>query len=242
MISEVYNCDCLEYMKTLPDKYFELCIADPPYGINATKMGMGGTKDHRRIARKLYKEHTEKGRLNSGSGKLKDRVLNRSMIDWDNQVPSKEYFDELFRVSKHQIIWGGNYFDLPPTRGIICWDKCQPWENFSQIEMAWTSFDYPAKLYRFDNRTTDKIHPTQKPIALYAWILDNYANQGDKIFDPFLGSGSSRIAAYKKGYDFYACELDKDYYDAQEERFRKECFGEIKLNNGKTLTQMSLFC
>jgi site-specific DNA-methyltransferase (adenine-specific) len=219
-LSEVYNCDCFEYMKSLPDKYFELCIADPPYGINAS---------------------TEKGRLNSGSGKLKDRVLNRSMIDWDNQVPSKEYFDELFRVSKNQIIWGGNYFDLPPTRGIICWDKCQPWENFSQIEMAWTSFDYPAKLYRFDNRTTDKIHPTQKPIALYAWILDNYAKQGDKIFDPFIGSGSSRIAAYKKGFDFYGCELDKDYYQAQEERFSRECFGEVKLTNGVTIKQTSLF-
>lgn len=222
MISEVYNCDCLEYMRSLPDKHFDLCIADPPYG-------MGNSR-------------CNKSR-HSGNGKLANRVLNMNadaFEKWDI-APSQEYFDELFRVSKHQIIWGGNYFNLPPTRGIICWDKCQPWENFSQWEMAWTSFDTPASLFRFDNRTGDKIHPTQKPIALYCWLLDKYAKSDYKIFDPYLGSGSSRIAAYKKGFDFYACELDKDYYEAQEERFRRECLGEIKLTNGKVAVQQNLF-
>ena len=148
MISQVYNTDCLEYMKSIPDKFFDLCIADPPYGLD--------------------KKSTY------GRGKLKNRIINRESIhDWDTQPP-KEVFDEIMRVSKNQIIWGGNYFELPPTRGIICWDKCQPWDNFSQIEMAWTSFDIPAKIFRFDNRTKDKIHPTQKPITLYSWILDNY--------------------------------------------------------------------
>ena len=222
MISEVYNCNCLEYMRSLPDKHFDLCIADPPYG-------MGNSR-------------CNKSR-HSGNGKLANRVLNmnaEAFEKWDI-APSQEYFDELFRVSKHQIIWGGNYFNLTPTRGIICWDKCQPWENFSQWEMAWTSFDTPASLFRFDNRTGDKIHPTQKPIALYCWLLDKYAKSDYKIFDPYLGSGSSRIAAYKKGFDFYACELDKDYYEAQEERFRRECLGEIKLTNGKVAVQQTLF-
>lgn len=214
-ISEVYNVDCLEHMKKLPDKCFDLCIADPPYGLDK-KSSMGGPK-------------------------LQDRAFSRGLIhEWD-VAPSKEYFDELFRISKNQIIWGGNYFDLPPTRCIIVWDKVQPWENFSQVEIAWTSFDYPAKLFRFDNRTGGKIHPTQKPIELYAWILDNYANKGDKIFDPFLGSGSSRIAAYKKGFDFYACELGKEYYEAQEERFKRECLGEYKRKDGRTIKQLSLF-
>lgn len=215
MKSEVYNCDCLEYMKSLPDKYFDLCIADPPYGLD--------------------KKSTH------GRGQLKNRIINRDCIhDWDIR-PDAEVFKEIMRVSKHQVIWGGNYFPLPPTRCFVCWDKVQPWSNFSQCEMAWTSFDYPAKMFRFDNRTTKKIHPTQKPIELYAYVLTNFANEGDKIFDPFLGSGSSRIAAYKKGFDFYACELDKDYYQAQEERFKRECLGELKQSNGQIIKQQFLF-
>jgi site-specific DNA-methyltransferase (adenine-specific) len=173
--SEVLNIDCLEYMRGLPDKAFALAIADPPYGINAPNMHMGGTKEHPRIAQRLKMEHSEKGRLNSGGGKLKNRLLNSSMFEWDNAAPSQTFFDELFRVCENVIIWGGNYFNLPPTRCVIAWDKCQPWPNFSQIELAWTSFDKPAKLFKFDNRTNDKIHPTQKPVALYAWLLQNFA-------------------------------------------------------------------
>lgn len=125
--STVYLMDCVEGMKHYPDKYFDLAIVDPPYGIDAPKQA---ATPHQR----------KKGmnRLNSGAGKLKGRVLNNSDTEWDNETPSAEYFLELWRVSKERIIWGGNYFDLPPTRGIICWDKCQPWENFSQIEYAWT--------------------------------------------------------------------------------------------------------
>ena len=239
--SQVHNTDCIQFMKSLPDKCFSLAIADPPYGINAAKFGMGGTKDHRRIARKLYKEHTEKGRLNSGAGKLKDRILNRSMIDWDNQVPEHDFFDELFRVCENVIIWGGNYFPLPPSRCFICWDKVQPWENFSQVEFAWTSFDGPAKLYRYDNRTGDKIHPTQKPIDLYAYCLQWFAKEGDTIFDPMMGSQSSRIAAYKMGFDYVGCELDQDYFTKGCERFDRECHGITQCSNGKKLIQTELF-
>lgn len=206
--------DCMEYMKSISDKFFDLAIVDPPYGLD--------------------KKSTH------GRGKLKNRCLNSGNIQrWDTR-PSKEYFEELFRVSKNQIIWGGNYFNLPPTRCIICWDKMQPWPNFSQIEIAWTSFNSPAKIFKYDNRTDDKIHPTQKPISLYAWILKNYAKSGNKIFDSHLGSGSNHIAAYKLGFDFYATEIDKDYFEAQEDRFRRECYGEIKKEKG-TLIQTSLF-
>ena len=187
--------DCMNLMKTLPDKAFELCICDPPYGM---------------------KEH---GAQNGGAGTLKYRAYHNGCIDRWDIAPSKEYFIELMRVSVNQIIWGGNYFDLPPTRCVICWDKCQPWESFSQWEMAWTSFGKPAGLFKFDNRTGNKIHPTQKPVALYEWLLTRYAKPGDKILDTHLGSGSSRIAAYNLGFDFVGCEIDPDYFKAQEERF-----------------------
>ena len=221
MISEVYNIDCMEYMKTIPDKFFDLAIVDPPYGINAPKMIMGGGFSGGKYNPKNY---TSKKRLNGGSGKLKNRVLNQSDCTWDETPPDENYFKELFRISKNQIIWGGNYFNLPPTRCVIAWDKCQPWENFSQVEIAWTSFDKPAKLYKQMNggfNVEKKIHPTQKPVELYKYLLSRFAEKGNKIFDSHLGSGSSRIAAYDYGYDFYACELSKTYFDKQEERFKK---------------------
>jgi site-specific DNA-methyltransferase (adenine-specific) len=196
-VSEAHNLDCMAYMAGFPDKHFELAIVDPPYGIAATACKHGS------------------------GGKLTSRLLHaavKKLRAWDKK-PGNAYFEELFRVSKNQIIWGGNYFELPPTRGIICWDKVQPWHNFSQWEMAWTSFSRPAALFRYDNRRGGKVHPTQKPIDLYAWLLKKYAKQGDKILDTHLGSGSSRIAAYHLGFDFYACEIDSDYYEAQEERF-----------------------
>lgn len=194
MISEAYNMDCMEYMKSLPDNAFDLAIVDPPYGL---------PKDS-----------------SNGRGKLKGRAFNQGHIaTWDVK-PSSEYFEELFRVSHNQIIWGGNYFGLPATRCVLVWDKVQPWENFSQVEIAWTNFDSPAKLFKFDNRTGSKIHPTQKPVALYRWIFQHYAKDGDKILDTHLGSGSSRIAAYEAGLDFVGCEIDKEYFDKQEERFQ----------------------
>jgi site-specific DNA-methyltransferase (adenine-specific) len=198
MISEVYNMDCIEGMKQYPDKYFELAIVDPPYGI----IQSGG----------------QKGGI---SKKYKNRAYKNGIIDkWDIK-PNKEYFDELFRISTNQIIWGGNYFDLPPTRCIIFWDKVQPFKTYSKGELAWTSFTKPANLFRLDNRTGNKIHPTQKPIKLYKWLLENYAKEGDKILDTHLGSGSSRIACYEMGYDFVGYELDIDYFEAQEKRFNE---------------------
>ena len=184
----LYNGDCMDWMKDVPDKWYDLAIVDPPY--------------------QLSKSST------TGSGKLKHRALNIGNIAerWDNK-PSKEYFDELFRISKNQIIWGGNYFDLPPCRCFVCWDKCQPWENFSQVEMAWTSFDKPAKLFKRDNRRGGKIHPTEKPIELYAYLLNTFASKGDKIFDSHFGSLSIGISCYEFGFELDACEIDKEYYN-----------------------------
>ena len=217
MTSEVFNTDCLEYMRTLPDKAFQLAIADPPYGIR------------------------DAGGQTGGSGKLKGRVFNNGYIDRWDKAPDKVFFDELRRVSENVIIWGGNYFDLPPCRCFVCWDKVQPWENFSQVEFAWTSFDSPAQLFKFDNRTGDKIHPTQKPVELYAFLLRKYAKSGGVIFDPMMGSQSSRIAAYKLGFDYVGCELDKEYFDKGCERFNRECKGEIVTKDGSIIKQASLF-
>lgn len=212
--SEVFCMDCLAYMKTIPDKHFDLAICDPPYQLKKSSV--------------------------QGSGKLKTRTLNKHDMSWDI-APPPEYWQELFRISKNQIVWGGNYFDLPPTRCFICWDKVQPWENFSQVEYAWTSFDSPAQLFRFDNRTGNKIHPTQKPVELYAWLLRKYAKPGDRIFATMIGSGSSRIAAYKMGFDFVGCELDKEYFDKGCERFNRECKGEYVTLSGRKVKELTLF-
>lgn len=200
---QITNEDNMDLMARYPDNYFDLAIVDPPYGINAPKMG--ATPAQRKNGA---------NRLNGIGGKLKNRKLNTSNVNWDNEIPKEEYFKELFRVSKNQIIWGGNYFPLPPTRCVICWDKVQPWENFSQIELGWTSFDTPAQLIRHDNRTGGKIHPTQKPVYLYKWLLEKYAKQGNKILDTHLGSGSIAIACHDYGFELTACELDKDYFDS----------------------------
>ena len=217
----------MEYMAGLPDKAFDLAIVDPPYGINAANMSMGqnlsrddGWKRDRSTAQIL-----KKGRLNQGAGHFKGRSLTTMNCDWDFKKPDPEYWTELFRVSRNRIIWGGNYFPLPPTRGIVVWDKVQPWDNFSQVELAWTSFDTPAKLIRLSNRggrnDDDKIHPTQKPCRLYQKLISLFANNGDKILDTHLGSGSSAIAAEKSGYDFVGCEIDKNYFDSAVKRFNK---------------------
>ena len=211
-----YNVDCVEFMKTKPDNYYDLAIVDPPYGIGQPKQG--NLKGYN--GRKSLEERLQKNRLNTGAGKLKDRKLNTSNCEWDNEIPSQEYFSELKRVSKNQIIWGGNYFPLPPSRCIICWDKVQPWENFSQIELAWTSFDSPAQIYKYDNRTGDKIHPTQKPIDLYRWLLLKFAKPGFKILDTHGGSMSSAIAADKEGFDLDICEIDKSYFDSATMRYK----------------------
>lgn len=199
----LYNIDCMEYMKTLPDNAFDLAIVDPPYGIE---------------------EITGKESANNRGKMNKQRVFGQESAkfkEWD-KAPTNDYFVELMRISKNQIIWGGNYFDLPKYRHPIVWDKCQPWENFSQIELAWTSFNKPASLFKFDNRTGDKIHPTQKPVKLYEWLLTNYANKGDKILDTHLGSGSHAVACNNLGFEMVGCELDTDYFEAACKRIKSE--------------------
>ncbi len=189
----------MELMARYPDNYFELAIVDPPYGL----------------------ERLQKGSLRLGG--IKGNYKNK--IDWDKK-PDNKYFKELFRISKNQIIFGANNFTLPPTEYFLIWDKAQSVDNFATAEYAWVSMGLkkPAKIYRYSihkHNQIDKIHPTQKPISLYEWILMNYAKNGDKILDTHLGSGGSRIAAYNLGFDFTACELDTEYFDAQEKRFKQ---------------------
>ena len=198
-LSIVFNEDCVQGLIRFPDKYFDLAIVDPPYGI-----GIDGQKQsiNNKNPKANRKAHDFKG--------------------WDNSIPSAEYFAELWRVSKNQIIWGGNYFNLPPTRCFIVWDKIIS-EDFSlaMAELAWTSFDKLAKIYKLQVPKDGKIHPTQKPVKLYDWLLHNYAKPNDLILDTHLGSGSSRIAAYKGGFNFVGFEIDCDYFNAQEKRFNE---------------------
>ena len=153
-------------------------------------------------------------------GRKKGKRKNHVDKDWDDAAPDDLYFDELFRISENQIIWGGNYFSLPPTYHFIFWDKLNPdGMSFSDGEFAWTSFNKAIRKFTFRNVTGDKIHPTQKPVQLYKWLLKNYATPDMKIIDTHLGSGSSAIAAYDFGCDFVGMEIDKDYYDAAVKRF-----------------------
>lgn len=186
----LYNRDCLEAMKEMPDKAFDLAIVDPPYGLG-DRLTDGG---HKKNPMEKYRKSYEQKR-------------------WDI-APSEEYFTELIRVSKEQVIWGGNYFKLRPTRGIICWDKKQFMPTFSRWEMAWTSFDCPSKMYECLSGDKLRFHPTQKPIDLYAWVLRNYAPPQAKILDTHLGSGSIAIACYDMGFDLTGYEIDQDYYNA----------------------------
>ena len=222
---EIVRADCMDYMKDVPENAFSIAIPDPPYGINAPNMQMGTHKTRtgdgypgESVAVKL-----RKGRLNSVGGKLKNRLLNTSDINWDDEKPSPEYFTTLKRISKNQLIWGGNYFDLGPTRGFAIWNKNQPWPSFSQAEFCWSSFDCPSKVFTYSNRgganEEVKIHPTQKPVPLYLWLLDTYAKKGDTILDTHLGSGSSMLAAYARGFDFVGIEKDILYYEAAVKRF-----------------------
>ena len=192
----------MEYMRSLPDKAFDLAVVDPPYGI-----GVDGQKERYDYANPKHsrKYHEQK--------------------NWDTQIPPQDYFDELERVSKNQIIWGGNYFVKhlhDGHKGWIVWDKGQHGLTMSDCELAYSSFDSPTRVFEL-NRVAllqdGTIHPTQKPVALYRWIFSKYAHDGDRILDTHLGSGSSRIAAYDAGLDFVGCEIDKTYFDLQEERF-----------------------
>lgn len=214
MINEVYNIDCMDYMKKCPDKQFDLAIVDPPYGI--------GEDWKKRNKGAIFPQTTYK----------------------NNEIPSAEYFYELKRVSRNQIIFGYNYYTqyLGSTNYLIVWDK-QAANNqvvrYSKCEIAYSSIKIPCNLvsvqwdgYRKGAETGQKkIHPHQKPIALYKWILENYAKKGDKVLDTHLGSGSSRIAAYDMGFDFIGCEVDKYYFEEQEKRYKNHTGGR---NENKT--------
>ena len=196
MNSTAYNEDCMSVMARYPDKWFDLAVVDPPYGI-----GMDGGN----VGYKGFNKFVKK--------------------NWDKSVPTHEYFEQLFRVSKNQIIWGGNYFGLPPTRCYLVWDKGEGFYNrtYAECELAWTSFDANTRKFKHDPLAKGdykgKIHPTQKPIALYDWLLKNYAKPGDKILDTHLGSASSRIAADRAGLDFVGCEIDKEYFNDGVKRY-----------------------
>jgi site-specific DNA-methyltransferase (adenine-specific) len=216
-MSDFLNIDCMEYMKTVPDKYFEICIVDPPYGIGESrKVNSRSEYVKQKNGNILYVPHKYK------------------VKKWDDAIPDKKYFDELTRISKNQIIWGGNYFieHLKSTPCFIVWDKVNGNSDFADCELAWTSFNTAVRQIKFmwsgfcqgkDIKNGDiqqgnkklnekRIHPTQKPVALYRWILQNYAKKGDKIFDSHVGSGSSLIACIEEGFEYTGCELDKDYY------------------------------
>ncbi len=205
-MNAAYNMDCMEAMREIPDKYFDLAVVDPPYGI---EKGFKATSNIRKYGQ---------------------------MDTVNDQKPTGEYFKQLFRVSKNQIVFGYNHLSnmLPPTKEFLFWYKHQPVDTYSDGELAWTSYRKTAKCFDYPffggvNAEKDRIHPTQKPVALYTWIFSHYAKPGDKILDTHLGSGSSRIAANEMGLDFVGFEIDLDYFKAQEERYAAH------------IAQMSLF-
>lgn len=288
MVSEVYNMDCVEYMRTLPDNHFDIAICDPPYGdAESGNFHLGGavwrtvrplqaadcdfteatdgiaTRSHKLpppINNKPTGIHTQGGTwatkyrhpsitlMEADSAAIRGGVQTDSKlqrIDWD-VAPPQEFFDELFRVSKNQIIWGGNYFSLPPTRCFLVWRKLSISEKFSMAmcEYAWTSFEGNAKLFEMTPQRGDnsgKFHPTEKPIALYNWVLGLFAKEGDKIFDPMMGSQSSRCAAYLSGYDFYGCEIDEYYFHKGNDFFERICHGVTSDDKGNKIIQQQLF-
>lgn len=225
-----YNQDCLEAMRKMPDKYFDLAVVDPPYGRGAQRERerelRGGGADWEHKARSRFGGRFDRYHIGRADGRNVGEEVPagttgaEDIRHWD-VAPPPEYFRELARVSKNQIIWGGNYFDLPPTRCFLVWRKLSISDSFSMamVEYAWTSFNANAKVFEAAPQDAARFHPTQKPVALYAWIYRLFAKPGDKILDTHLGSGSSRIAAYDAGLDFVGYEIDKEYFRKQEERF-----------------------
>lgn len=205
-LNKVYHEDCLTFMKRLPDNYFDLVITDPPYGINICSNGF------------------------VGGGKLA-KAKDYGVQEWDKSIPSKECFDEIKRVSKNQIIFGGNYMTdfLRPSPCWVVWDKDNT-GNFADCELAWTSFNKSVKRlkHRWNGMLQENMswkekrhHPTQKPVRLGRWLIETFANEGDKIFDPFAGSGSFLLASKQKGFDFVGCEINKEYVDIINERLKQ---------------------
>ena len=246
MKSEVFNIDCMEYMRGIPDKAIDLVIADPPYGIGASKPAK------------------KPGFVRQNDGHtLPIKKVDYTWKEWDATVPDKAFFYELKRISRHQIIFGANYFGL--QGGMIVWDKINGDNDQMGCEIAYQSFNKRTDIVHFmwngmmqgvycgsdvgralvqqgnKARNEKRIHPTQKPVALYGWLLRNYANEGWRIFDPMMGSQSSRIAAYKLGFDYVGCELDKEYFSKGCERFDAECLNRTRLPNGKIAEQLSIF-
>lgn len=209
---ELLNIDCMEYMAGLPDKAFDIAIVDPPYGIGASNYKRGGTKH----------------------GKSMAKCKNYGLKDWDSSIPEALYFAELKRVSNNQIIWGWNYFvqHLNNCPSYIVWNKDNGDNLYADCESAWCSIHGAARVFKYKwhgmlqekmgKRKEERVHPTQKPIALYAWLFKNYCKPGDKILDTHLGSCSSAIAAEKMGFDFVGCEIDKEIFDIGLNRFKKE--------------------
>ncbi len=204
-----YNTDCMDFMAEAPDNYYDLAIVDPPYGI-----GFG-----------------EFNRTNKSSDGTRYKANKYKNSKWDDSIPEEEYFRSIFRVSKNQIIWGGNYFPFlwkTPCKSFIFWHKKNPVSNFADGELAWTSFNKVARQFDFryfgglegNSKSDKKIHPTQKPVALYRWLLQNYAKEGDKILDTHGGSMSIAIACDMEGFELDICELDKDYFNAAIKRFK----------------------
>lgn len=198
----MFNVDCMEFMRSVPDKHYDLAIVDPPYGlgIDGQKKSLNKNPKHDR------KLHIHKG--------------------WDSVIPEARYFKELFRVSKNQIIWGGNYFTdfLPPVKGWVFWYKGQNDLTMSDGEMAWTSLPVVTRqveINRVELLKDNTFHPTQKPVKLYRWLLKNYAKEGDKILDTHGGSMSIALACHDMGFDLDVCELDKDYFEAAKKRFEQ---------------------
>ena len=206
--NHAYNVNCMELMREVPDKYFDLCVCDPPYG------GVTGG---------YVRDPLSVGKM------AKATEYNFSL--WKQKPPTRSWFEELRRVSKNQIIWGGNHLSTVICTNSPCWivwDKENGDTDYSDCELAWTSFDTALRKFTFRwsgmlqgdmKNKENRIHPTQKPVALYTWIFTNYAKKGDKILDTHLGSGSSRIAAYELGLDFIGCEIDSEYFSKEEERF-----------------------
>jgi len=194
--------DCMDVMKTFTDGYFDLAIVDPPYGINVAEMNLG-----------------------TGKGKRQSNIANRKWKpkSWDATPPDQSYFDELFRVSKRQVIWGGNYFSLPPSQYFAIWDKGEGMRgrSFAEGEFAWVS-DGGTRIKTLSPVDRERIHPTQKPVELYKWTLANYAKPGMRVLDTHLGSGSHAIAAHYFGVHLVACEIDADYYEAAKARIARE--------------------
>ena len=209
-----YNMDCMQGMAEFPDKYFDLAVVDPPYG-NAS-VG-GGTKRH--VTNGLRKGDSPPNWWNLG-GEVRKKIT-----AWDI-APGEEYFKELFRVSRNQIIWGGNYFTLPPTRCFLIWRKTNVPYDFSMAmaEYAWTSFNGNAKVFDFSAVGQEgRFHPTQKPVRLYTWLLNNFAERGNRILDTHVGSASSLIACERMGFKYVGFEIDEDYYRLAKERLDEEC-------------------